>query len=190
MIALRQKPGRSAGRLASVIARSTRRYASGEHGKTGDEVHHFAGTNTEHGHHHTGPVNESLGTQFYVVLALVPAALGVYALSRKSEDGSVPAFSRFIDSYSYYKEKWAARNTLHTAMIEQAAFDRNLFQSSKGSSNVTMKFPEIFNTGSPFNVPAGQGGANLDKLVAHYEKVNADEEARKVKALAEKEASK
>jgi hypothetical protein len=63
-------------------------------------------------------------------------------MSRPSADGKKPAFSRFIDSYSYYKERWAARNTLHTAMIEQAAFDRNLFQSSPGTAHVDLKFPE------------------------------------------------
>lgn len=44
----------------------------------------------------------------------------------------------------------------------------------------------IFNTGAPHNVVAGNGGANLDKLVAHYEKLNADDEDRKATALAEK----
>ncbi len=48
----------------------------------------------------------------------------------------------------------------------------------------------IFNTGSPYNVSAGQGGANLEKLVAHYEKLNADAEEIKLKALAEKAARK
>lgn len=43
----------------------------------------------------------------------------------------------------------------------------------------------IFNTGSPWNVPAGQGGANLDKLIAHYEKKNYDEEERKLRTLRE-----
>ena len=40
---------------------------------------------------------------------------------------------------------------------------------------------------SPHNIPAGHGGANLHKLVAHYEKLNADEEERKARALAAKE---
>lgn len=47
----------------------------------------------------------------------------------------------------------------------------------------------IFNMGSPRNVPAGQGGANLDKLIAHYQKINSDEE-RRAKALATKEYEK
>jgi hypothetical protein len=41
----------------------------------------------------------------------------------------------------------------------------------------------IFNTGSPFNVVAGQGARNMDQLVAHYDKLNADEEAKKAEAL-------
>lgn len=123
-------------------------------------------------------------------------------MSRTGADGKLPGFSKVIDGYSYYKQKWAARNTLHTAMIEQAAFDRNLFQSTKGSAHIDLKFPEyvlttsglvysnncrIFNTGSPFNVVAGQGPRNMDQLVAHYDKLNADEEAKKMATLSKKE---
>lgn len=35
----------------------------------------------------------------------------------------------------------------------------------------------IFNTGSPYNVPAGHG-ANLDELINHYRKKNADQDAK------------
>ena len=45
----------------------------------------------------------------------------------------------------------------------------------------------IFNTGSPFNVSAGQGPRNMDQLVSHYEKKNADAEEKKAKALETKE---
>ena len=43
----------------------------------------------------------------------------------------------------------------------------------------------IFNTGSPYNVPAGQGGANLDALIAHYKKKNAEHDAAKLKEMRE-----
>lgn len=91
-------------------------------------------------------VANHLQPAFYAVLATIPLSLGVYAASRTSPDGRVPGISKFIDSYSYYKERWAARNTLHTAMMEQAAFDRNLFQSSKGNPHVDLKFPEYVPT--------------------------------------------
>jgi hypothetical protein len=43
--------------------------------------------------------------------------------------------------------------------------------------------------GSPRNVPAGHA-ANLEKLVAHYQKINADAEEKKVATLAAKESEK
>lgn len=50
--------------------------------------------------------------------------------------------TQLIDKYSSYKEAWAARNTLHTDMIEQAAFDSNLFKNSKGTKHIDLGFPE------------------------------------------------
>ncbi|MCJ1419784.1 hypothetical protein MMC32_006140 [Xylographa parallela] len=118
---------------------------------------------------------------FYISLASLPLAFALYKFSRSSDDSSAaaaqPWLTRLIGSYSAFQERWVARNTLHTRMVEQAANDRNLFQSTPGSERVELKFPEIFNTGSPYNVQAGQT-ANLDELVAHYEKQNRDAEAR------------
>jgi len=81
-------------------------------------------------------------TQFYVVLAVVPLSIGLYSISRPKGDGSLSGLTKLIDSYSYYKERFAARNTLHTAMIEQAAFDRNLYQSAVGTKHVNLRMPE------------------------------------------------
>ncbi|KAF4632638.1 hypothetical protein G7Y89_g5482 [Cudoniella acicularis] len=178
MIALRRKAAQTAERLPAAASRRARQYSTAHHGKTGDGAHH-----ADHGHHHHAePVNENLGAGFFIVLAAIPITLGVYAVSRADKNGKPAGLSTFIDGYSYYKEKWAARNTLHTAAIEQAAFDRNLFHSSKGTKHVDLRFPEIFNTGSPFNVIAGQGARGLDEMVAHYEKLNADEVERKAKS--------
>jgi hypothetical protein len=79
---------------------------------------------------------------FYVVLAALPISIGVYTLAQPGADGKLPGLSNVINSYNYYKERWAARNTAHTAMMEQAAFDKHLFQSTKGSTHVPLKFPE------------------------------------------------
>ncbi len=43
--------------------------------------------------------------------------------------------------------------------------------------------------GSPFNVSAGQGPRDMDKLVAHYEKLNAVEQERRANAVVGKERS-
>jgi hypothetical protein len=45
----------------------------------------------------------------------------------------------------------------------------------------------IFNTGSPFNVVAGQQPRNMDELVSHYEKLNREEEEKKLKKVSEKD---
>merc|ERR1712093_341701 len=73
MFALRRKAVESAGRLPAAAGRRTSPYSTAHPEKHGD-----------HGHHHEGPKAESLGTQFYVVLAIVPLSLGVYAASRPS----------------------------------------------------------------------------------------------------------
>ncbi|RDW60188.1 putative NADH-ubiquinone oxidoreductase subunit 1 [Coleophoma crateriformis] len=174
MFALRRKAVQSADRLGAVAGRSTRRYAS----KTADEAHH--------GHHHAGPKDEPLGTQFFFVLALIPASLAVYSASKPSADGSPSGLSKIIDSYSQYKEQWMARNTLHTTMVEQAAFDRNLFQSAEKSQVYDLKFPEVFNVGSPYNNMAGNRARTLEEAVAVYEKQRADEQERTLAAIAEK----
>ncbi|KAA8573771.1 hypothetical protein MFRU_001g03060 [Monilinia fructicola] len=179
MFALRRKAVQSADRVGRVSTRVSRRWSSAEHGKTGNEVHHFAGSSTEHGHHHAGPKDESFGTGFFVVLAAIPISIGVYQYAQPSADGTPSGLTKLIDSYSQYKEKWAARNILHVSMLEQAAFDRNLFQSDTGSAHVNLRFPEQFNTGSPWNVPAGHRARDLETLVAHYEKINKESEEKK-----------
>ncbi|KAI1001130.1 hypothetical protein K3495_g7070 [Podosphaera aphanis] len=151
--------------------------------KISGKAHH----STTSSDHHADSHNESLGTQFYVVLAIIPLSVGVYTLSRPDADGKLPAITRFINSFSHYQEKWSERNVLHTRAIEQAAFDSNLFNHGAPKRTVVeLKFPEIFNTGSPFNVVAGHGPRNMDELVAHYTKINADEEARKLEKLKNK----
>ncbi|TKA63597.1 hypothetical protein B0A49_04671 [Cryomyces minteri] len=128
------------------------------------------------------PANESLGKGFYIAVGLLPLSFALYKFSRMNTDEQ-PAFTRWINSYSNWKEKWTDRNDLHTRMIEQAGADRNLFLNTVGSGKVNLKFPEIFNTGAPWNVPAGHGGANMDKLIAHYEKENFEEQEKKMQAL-------
>ncbi|RFU34314.1 hypothetical protein B7463_g1966, partial [Scytalidium lignicola] len=172
MLAVRRKAVKSADRFSAAISRkshASKRYSSTAHG---------------HDSHHSGPKDESLGTTFWLAIGLVPASVVIYSASRPSKDGSQPALSRFIESYSSWKEQWLTRNTLHTNMIEQAAHDRILINTSPGSPTVNLKFPEVFNTGSPYNVVAGQGPRNMDGLIAHYKARNAEEEEKKLKAQA------
>ncbi|TVY39416.1 NADH-ubiquinone oxidoreductase 17.8 kDa subunit, mitochondrial [Lachnellula occidentalis] len=172
MLALRPKAVRAAERIPTAVSRGTRRYASG-HG-------------ADHGHH-AEPKAEPLGPQLWILLAAIPISVGVYKMSKPDKDGKTTGLTQLMDKYSSYKEAYAARNTLHTNMSEQAAFDSNLYKNSKGSKHVDLRFPEIFNTGSPYNIVAGQSARGIDEMVAHYQKVNVDADERRSKALAAKE---
>ncbi|KAK4507224.1 hypothetical protein PRZ48_000959 [Zasmidium cellare] len=133
---------------------------------------------------------ESEGDQysgFYIAIAAIPASFALYKFSRQGTDEQ-PYFTRLIrDTYNGYKDKWTERNASHTRAMEQAAADRVIFlnESNNTLRRVDIRFPEAFNTGSPFNVPAGHGSANLDHLIAKYEKEAYEENERKLKQLRE-----
>ena len=123
-------------------------------------------------HHppHPEPVNESLGVRrspppaplpphhpfdtnaphpqkgFYITIALLPLSFALYKFSHSTHNASDPStqplLTRLIHSYSNYKQRWIDRNAAHTKMMEQAAHDRNLFQSTPGSRMIDLKFPE------------------------------------------------
>nr|OQO20533.1 hypothetical protein B0A51_11507 [Rachicladosporium sp. CCFEE 5018] len=131
------------------------------------------------------PVNESFGAGFYITLTAIPILfLTLNYTGAGSYDTS--SITRLItDTYNGYEEKWAQRNDVHTQMIEQAASDRVLFlnEASAAVRHVDLRFPEIFNTGSPYNVPAGHGSANIDQLIAKYQKESNEAQEEKLEQL-------
>ncbi|KAL8730621.1 MAG: hypothetical protein Q9166_003934 [cf. Caloplaca sp. 2 TL-2023] len=135
---------------------------------------------THHGHH-PEPSNEPLGRGFYFTIAAIPLSFAIYKFSRSANGSSAepaqPLLTRIIRGYDNWQKSYAERNAMHTKMVEQAGHDRNLFNNSKPSPLVDLSFPEIFNTGSPYNVPAGHG-ANLDELINHYRRKNAEQDAK------------
>ncbi|KAI9888393.1 MAG: hypothetical protein M1814_000509 [Vezdaea aestivalis] len=161
MSVARRKPILASQRLARTPCRPTRRFAS-----------------TEHGSHQAEPVSESFGKGLYFALASVPATYFLYQAAI-SGDGFA-AFTNLMSKYTESQITNEERNSLHTSMIERAAYDKNLFQTegSRTTRHVDLKFPEVFNTGSPFNVPAGHGRANMDNLIEHYEKERQESEER------------
>jgi hypothetical protein len=58
MFTVRRKAVQSARRLPTAARHGTSRYSTAQHGKAD---HHSEGSSTEHGHHHAGPKEESLG---------------------------------------------------------------------------------------------------------------------------------
>ncbi|GME22362.1 hypothetical protein GTA08_BOTSDO02680 [Neofusicoccum parvum] len=167
MLAVRRSAARAAQASRASLSRQSRRHAHDAH----------------HDSHHAGPKEEHFSTGFYVAVGLIPTAVLFYGWTGSASDpGRKPYLTRMIDAYAGYRDTWAERNKLHTDMIEQAAFDRNLFLNSTPRRHVDLNFPEAFNTGSPFNVPAGSQ-ADITKVVAHYEQKNYEENAKKLEAL-------
>ena len=66
----------------------------------------------------------------------------LYNLSRASEDGKIPFLSQLLEKSSDFQTQWSERNQRHVAMLEQAAYDRHLFQQAEGDNTVEMKNPE------------------------------------------------
>ncbi|KAK0628471.1 hypothetical protein B0T17DRAFT_522794 [Bombardia bombarda] len=172
MSALRNQAARIARRTRPTAVRSTRTYASESHGS----AHHDA--------HHAAPeAEESLGAYFYVAVGAIPASMLLYSVARPGKDDEPTRLTKWLTDVSDMKEKWETRNHNNTVLIEQAAQDKNLYYGIRRSNFHELTFPEVFQAGSPFNVPAGHN-VNLDKVVAHYRKQHLDEEERKVKKMA------
>ncbi|KAK0925028.1 hypothetical protein LTR91_004218 [Friedmanniomyces endolithicus] len=137
------------------------------------------------GGHANYPKNESFGSAFYLTLAAIPLSLALYNFTRQGTSEQPWATRYIIETYNGYAEKWARRNDIHTQMIEQAASDKLLFinEASHGPRLVDLRFPEQFNIGSPYNVPAGQGSANLDHVIAKFERESYADNERKLQQL-------
>ncbi|KAF2831760.1 hypothetical protein CC86DRAFT_342781 [Ophiobolus disseminans] len=168
MQSLRRSAVTAARKGRTTLPRQSRRYAHDEHA---------------HGHGHA-PVNEPIGRGFWITFGCIPAAFALYFVSRDNSDNSKPFLTRMIDGYAESSEKWSKRNDLHVRMIEQAGEDRVLFQNTRPYEHVEMKFPEIMNVGSPYNVPAGSQ-VSMEKVIEKYKKIAYEDNERKLEALRE-----
>ncbi|CAK7243153.1 MAG: hypothetical protein STHCBS139747_004664 [Sporothrix thermara] len=168
---------------------SASRFASTEsHGDHHSSSSHDAHHDHHDAHHdaHHGPVDESFGTYGYVALGSIPLVYALYTLSRPGKDGEATALENYINKFSYMTAEAEARNTLHTAAVEQAAHDKNLLYTVDRQTNVDLRYPETFQSSSPYNVPAGHN-INLDKIVAHYREQHQKEVERQAAAQAARE---
>ncbi|MCJ1314506.1 hypothetical protein MMC25_008188 [Agyrium rufum] len=139
-----------------------------------------------HHGHHPAPADESFGSGFYIGLAAIPLSVAFYQFSKSPDSADPRSFiTKWIGQYSNMKESWQERNTLHTLAVENAAFDRNLFQSEPADRGVVLRFPEMFNSGSPYNVPAGHQ-ADLREVIGHYEKQNFELQRRQLDKMEER----
>ncbi|KAI0136645.1 hypothetical protein BJ170DRAFT_23291 [Xylariales sp. AK1849] len=169
MQALRKRAPCVARRARPAAPRATRSYAS-----------------ESHGHHAAPQVEEGLGTAFYVFVGVVPTSIIGYSISRPGADGSPSSLTNWLNGFEYFKEEDETRNALRTQLIEQAAHDKHLFVNAGKNPHIDLKTPELLNAGSPWNVPAGHRGRNLQEVTEHYRKQHVEEEERKLKKLAAK----
>ncbi|KAF1346884.1 hypothetical protein BDV97DRAFT_299932 [Delphinella strobiligena] len=162
-------------RSAARASQTTRSY-SRQQRRWAHDAHHDS-------HAHAGPIpaNETFGRGFWIGVSALPLTFAVFQFSGPgSFEHSY--WTRVIDSYDHWRATWADRNDLHTRALEQAAHDKNLFINSSSSRHVELKFPEVLNTGAPWNVPAGSR-ANVDHAIAKYEKENFAENEKKLQQL-------
>ncbi|KAL7276309.1 hypothetical protein RUND412_000723 [Rhizina undulata] len=117
-----------------------------------------------HVHH-----EEGFGKGFYISIAAAAGCLALYKLEQKISGAEGSPFTRMIEYYADLQKVWEERNDRHTRMAQRAAADRSLFQDSKPSTHINLKFPEVFNSGSPHNRETGWSGGDLTALYKHYE---------------------
>ncbi|KAF9736172.1 hypothetical protein PMIN06_003801 [Paraphaeosphaeria minitans] len=166
MQALRRTAATTARKGRTAVSRQQRRYA-----------------HDEHHHTHSEPVNESMGLGFWIPIGAIPVFSGLYWISQSDPDAP-PIMTRLINKYTEATERYAERNALHVSMVEQAGNDRVLFTKTRPQEHVNMRFPEIMNQGSPFNVPAGQVN-NMEKVIEKFKREAYEDNERKHQALAD-----
>ncbi|KHO00136.1 NADH-ubiquinone oxidoreductase 17.8 kDa subunit [Metarhizium album ARSEF 1941] len=157
------------GQIVRQLPRTARTYASDAHGQ-----------------HKAAQVNESFGKgSIATVAAFFGGVLFYQFVPEHGEDSSV---SNVIHKYLSRKEDWEQTNALHAKAMEQAGFDRNLFENASNKHRfVDVAYPEAIQSHAPRNIQAGHL-MNLDHVVDHYRRRHLEDEERKAKKLAENKA--
>ncbi|KAG5982582.1 hypothetical protein E4U55_001688 [Claviceps digitariae] len=162
MFAARQR----AAQIARQLPRAARSYASGAHG------HHQPAVE----------VNESFGKGSIATVAVFFGGVLFYQFVPKQGEDS--AISNLISKYMSKKEDWAEINALHTKAMEQAGYDRNLFENASSKDRYAdVAYPEALQSHAARNIQAGQL-MNLDHVVEHFRQKHLEDEDRKAKKLA------
>ncbi|EXJ88192.1 hypothetical protein A1O1_05122 [Capronia coronata CBS 617.96] len=166
--------------LRRSIRHQPRRYAGHEAGH--DHGHgHDAHPGESALHVDAGPSTESFGKGFYITIAAVPLViLWSYVASSPGDN----ALIRIVKKWEARREEDQRANILHTTIMEQAAADRQLFSSSpRDESGSPLRMPETMNFGSPFNVSAGNGTADMSELVKFYQERDRKAEVERLQRL-------
>jgi len=132
-------------------------------------------------------VNEGFGRGFYIALGTIPFAMLVYSVASSPKDNFL---NRLVRQYDGGREVMEKRDALHTTMMERAAADRQLFAGTPvDPAGPSLRMQESFNFGSPWNVSAGQGTADLSELAKFYEEKHKDAEQERIKRFKKQKGS-
>ncbi|KAF4453842.1 NADH-ubiquinone oxidoreductase 17.8 kDa subunit [Fusarium austroafricanum] len=138
-----------------------------------------------HAHHKAPEVNESFSTGSLLAVGAFFGSVLVYQFVPK--EGEQSAILSLIDKYTSRSRDWEDINALHTKAMEQAGYDRNLFENGGNKHRfVDVAYPEAMTSYAPRNNAAGHL-ANMDYVVEHYRQQHLKEEERKVAKLAQKQ---
>lgn len=76
---------------------------------------------------------------------------GVLFFQFKPKEGEESAIRNWIGKYTSRPEDWEEINALHTKAMEQAGFDRNLFENASNKHRfVNVSYPEYAASRAPF----------------------------------------
>lgn len=79
---------------------------------------------------------------YYISIASVLSVLALYKLDHAMAGDKGTLLTRLIAKYQSSLELWEARNSLHTELIQKAAFDKTLFQDQRRKTVVHLKYPQ------------------------------------------------
>lgn len=90
------------------------------------------------------PTDTLVKKGFYLAFS-APILFYVVYQFKDGKPGSLPFLHNLIEKYTDVQENYAKKVALHSAAIEQAAFDRRIFQTEEKtglSSGIELRFPE------------------------------------------------
>ncbi|KAL7790966.1 hypothetical protein V8C37DRAFT_383002 [Trichoderma ceciliae] len=137
-------------------------------------------TSETHGHHSPAPVNESFGKGSVIALGTFLGTVLFYQFRPQESD----TWTNLLAKYRSKPEDWEAINALHTKAMEQAGFDRNLFENGSSKHRyVDVAYPEALQSHAQRNIQAGHL-ASIDHVVEHYRQQHLKAEEKKAAKLA------
>ncbi|KAH6960970.1 hypothetical protein HG530_004699 [Fusarium avenaceum] len=137
-----------------------------------------------HAHHKAPEVNESFSTGSLIAVGSFFGTVLIYQFVPK--EGEESSILNFINKHTSRGRDWEEINALHTKAMEQAGYDRNLFENASNKHRfVDVAYPEAMTSYASRNHIAGHL-ANMDYVVEHYRQQHLKEEERKATKLAQK----